>query len=388
MLRLALAVLATQAGFQAYTASLPLALARAGVPDAQIGLIVGASAVVMAPTALIVGALLDRLGGIRVFALGIVAYGAGSLLVLAPGTDPGGSLLPFALARVCQGIGLGASLPSALWLVGRLAPAGRQGLGLGFVQSANNLAGVLLPGISIAILDAWSLRAVAGVACAGIAAGSLLLVFVARRAAGPSRPSAPGARPRVRVTFRRSWASPLAIACLYLVHWGVLTAYLPQRAEAAGGNVGLFFAADGLVILLSRVPSGWLADRIAARNLIVAGLGITAAALGVLFVDPTTPILVLAGAGTGLGGGLIITPLLLNLTHRAGTGERGSALAIFSAAMAVALAGGSIVAAPVVAGAGFRAGLVVALVGVGCALLLSLADRRLAQAPTPAAADA
>ena len=41
----------------------------------------------------------------------------------------------------------------------------------------------------------------------------------------------------------------------------MIIAYLPQRAEAAGADIGLFFVADGVAILLSRVPAGWLADR-------------------------------------------------------------------------------------------------------------------------------
>ena len=42
-----------------------------------------------------------------------------------------------------------------------------------------------------------------------------------------------------------SWALPLLMIVLYVAHWGTVTAYLPARAEDAGANVGLFFAADG-----------------------------------------------------------------------------------------------------------------------------------------------
>ena len=87
-------------------------------------------------------------------------------------------------------------------------------------------------------------------------------------------PSSPPAEPATRRTGRpRSPAAArlrvppvvgvvIAIELLYIVHWGVVVAFLPQRAEAAGANVGLFFVADGIAILLSRVPSGWIVDRI------------------------------------------------------------------------------------------------------------------------------
>ena len=49
-------------------------------------------------------------------------------------------------------------------------------------------------------------------------------------------------------------------------------AFLPQRAEAAGANIGLFFVADGIAIMLTRVPSGWLADRVRPIYLVLVGL--------------------------------------------------------------------------------------------------------------------
>ena len=55
MLRLALRCLAVQAGFHGFTAALPVALARAGVPDPQIGVIVGTAALVQIPAAFLAG---------------------------------------------------------------------------------------------------------------------------------------------------------------------------------------------------------------------------------------------------------------------------------------------------------------------------------------------
>ncbi|MER3418394.1 MAG: hypothetical protein C4343_04685, partial [Chloroflexota bacterium] len=69
-------------------------------------------------------------------------------------------------------------------------------------------------------------------------------------------PLPPAAR-FVGIAYRTSWAAPLAIVVLFVAHWGVVTAYLPQRAEEAGANIGLFFAADGVSVLLMRVPAGW-----------------------------------------------------------------------------------------------------------------------------------
>src|SRR5215210_7342859 len=98
LLRLAFAMFAVQAGFHGFSASLPLALARSGVPDPQIGLVMGASALVQIPSAFIAGGLVDRFGGNRLLVLGAVAYLVAGV-ILATGVDPTRDLLPYLVAR-------------------------------------------------------------------------------------------------------------------------------------------------------------------------------------------------------------------------------------------------------------------------------------------------
>jgi predicted MFS family arabinose efflux permease len=186
--------------------------------------------------------------------------------------------------------------------------------------------------------------------------------------------SLPPAHRLLGLAYRPTWSAPLAIVLLFVAHWGVVTAYLPQRAEAAGANIGLFFAADGIAVLLMRVPSGWLADRFAALPLVLAGIAITAAGVALLLLPPTTPLLVVAGIATGGGAALIVTPLLLELTRRSSEADRGSAFALFSAGFAAAIALGSIGAAPIVAVAGFEVAVAVAMIGLGLAAAVAVLD--------------
>jgi predicted MFS family arabinose efflux permease len=167
---------------------------------------------------------------------------------------------------------------------------------------------------------------------------------------------------------------------LYVAHWGVVTAYLPQRAEAAGADVGLFFAADGLALLALRVPTGMLADRIQPRWLVLVGLAVTVVAIGLLVLPVTTPILILAGVLTGGGAGLVATPLLVELSRRSTDADRGSAFAMFSAALATAIVLGSIGLAPIIATAGFEATIAVTIAGLAIATVVVLLDKGLAPA--------
>jgi MFS family permease len=387
VIRLAVALFAVQAGFHGFTASLPIALAGAGVPDPEIGLIVGTAALVQIPAAFVAGVTVDRLGGLRAFTFGGLAYLAGCAFLLLPGVEPGGAAWPFIVARIFQGIGIAATLPAALSLVPRLVPPSRRGFGLGFVGSAHNLTLVAMPPLSLAVLAATSLQGVALMAVGFVVAG-LTIVRIVPFAFRPDDEASDGsggpmsvARRRLGFAFRRSWARLIAIELLYIIHWGVVIAFLPQRAESAGANIGLFFVADGLAILLARAPSGWLADRIRPILLIGAGLLSTCLAVLLLAMPPTTPLLVAAGVLTGTGGGLVITPLLVELSRRSGDADRGSAFSLFSAANAGALAIGSIGGALVVGSLGFNTAMLATLAGVGGAALVAILDPGLRRRP-------
>lgn len=388
MFRLALALFAVQAGFHGFTASLPLALHAAGIPDPEIGLVVGTAALVQVPAAFLGGPLVDRFGGLRLFAVGAAAYVAAALILLLPGVEPRGSLVPFAIARMLQGVGIAAVLPSALSLVPRLVRPARHGFGLAFVGSAHNLTLVALPPLSIWILASTSLQGVAlaviGFVLAGLALIGRLPFLPAAEpggAAEPARALEPTRRRGLAFVYRRSWMTLLLVVLLYVAHWGAIVAYLPQRAAAAGADIGLFFAADGIAIFLLRVPSGWLADRVRGRWLVFAGLALTFVALVLLLVPPTTPILVASGLAGGAGGGLLLTPILLELSRRSTDVDRGSAFSLFSGSLAGAMVLGSIGGAPVVATAGFEAAIVLGIVGLILAGAVVLLDGGLARRP-------
>jgi MFS family permease len=386
--RLAIGVFFLQCGFHGFTASLPVALAAEGVADAEIGVIMGSAALVMIPAAFLAGALVDRYGGTSLLIVGAVAYTASALLVLIPGIEPDEGTLLLLASRVFGGIGLAVVMPSALSLVPRLVAAARQGFGLSVVGSAQNLALIVAPAFSLVVLGAAGLDGVAVTVLAAAWIGALLTRRLPFRVADDH---AARAERGLRLAVRRTWLAPLAIVVLYVVHWGAVTAYLPQRAEAVGANIGLFFVADGLGILLFRIPSGWLSDRLPTRLLAPIGIGLSIVGLLLLIPTPTTPILLVSGFLGGAGGALVLTPMLVEMSRRSGEADRGSAFALFAAALATAIALGSIGFAPFIDTAGFATAMVIGIVAAAIAAVITIAEpglrresRRVsAAAPTP-----
>jgi MFS family permease len=381
MLRLAIALFLVQAGFHGYTASLPLALSRSGIPAPEVGLIVGVAPLLIVVGTLATGPLIDRLGAVRMVGFGVVAYLASAAILALPGLEAGGATWPYVLARVLQGAGYAAAAPAVLSVVPSMVPADRQGVALAVAGTAQTLTLVVLPPLSIAALDFGGLPSVS------VLVGALVVLayLLVRTVRLPER-AATTARRRFGVTFRRAWAIPLAVLFLYTIHWGVAVAYVPARADAVGANVGLFFAVDGILVVLLRIPSGWLADRIPSVRLVLAGLALTSVAIALLIQQPSTLLLASAGGLIGAGAGFIITPLLVELGRRSDVSNRGSAFALYSAAVAAAHATGSIVAAPFVAIAGFEAAILIAGIGVLLAAVLTVSDQGLRQAGADASA--
>ncbi len=386
MLRLATSLFLSQTGFHAFIASLPVALLAAGWGDAEIGALMGLAALTMIPAAFLAGGLIDRLGGRQVFLGGAAAFAAAAGLLATGLASPDGPVALLVLVRVLQGIGLAACQPAALSLVPGLVAPARLGTALAVVGVAANVSLAVAPPVSLAVLNGTSLQVVAAVVllCVAVAAG---LTWPAAAADRASRRATGGERPRTfRPAWRAAWAMPLLVALLFVAHWGVVTGYLAQRAEAAGADVGLFFTADALALLVLRVPAGYLAGRLGSRGLMLAGIGVTTLALIVLLPPPTTPLLVLAGLGTGAGGALILPPLLLELSHRSSDLDRGSAFALFSVAFAAGIAAGSIGFVPLIDTVGFEVALAVGIGSLLAAGLVTLLDPDLRRQPRPLAA--
>jgi predicted MFS family arabinose efflux permease len=150
--------------------------------------------------------------------------------------------------------------------------------------------------------------------------------------------------------------------------------------------VGLFFTADAIGVLVARVPAGMLVDRVGSRWLVLAGLAVTVAGLLLLLPPPTTPLLVLAGAGTGIGAALILPPVTFELSRRASDADRGSAFALFAVAFSLGVALGSIGIAPIFDRVGFEAALAAGIGGCVLAAIVTVADPEMRRRPAPAVA--
>jgi EmrB/QacA subfamily drug resistance transporter len=371
--------------------ALPVIQKDFGATFQELQWIVNAYTLMLGALILVAGALGDRVGRRKVFAIGIVIFALASL-ACAIAT---GSLMLIA-ARAVQGVGAALLVPQSLAIISASFPRATRGRAIGVWAAASAITTSLGPPLGGFLIDTLSWRvaflinlplsAVAlwltfthvpesrdekasgpldwlGSALAAISLGALTYALtqlsgengggwaapvgfvlgcaglvalwtVERRAQNPILPA---------VLFRTPTFLVVNIVTLFL--YGALSGVffllpfdLIARRDMAASAVGLTLIPFGLIIGLLSRRAGGLADRYGARNLLVGGslmvaLGAAWIALTLenFWIGVFAPLLVMA-----LGMAAVVTPLTTVVMNSARDAQAGAASGINNAASRVA----------------------------------------------------
>jgi EmrB/QacA subfamily drug resistance transporter len=388
---LAAAILASSMGFIDSTVTalaLPAIREGLGASLVQAQWITTAYLVTLSGLVLAGGALGDRFGTARVFALGIWVFMAGSL-ACAAAQDPGQMIA----ARAAKGIGAALMVPGSMALVSRAYPREERGRALGLWAAASTLTTALGPVLGGLILTlagdvGWrlifGLNLPLGLLALGLLQGrvtptadnapepidapgaALASLGLGLLAYGLTEPSAPLAlwvatvlvlgaflwwqavapAPMIRLSlFRRRTfvVANLVTLFLYFALNGVMF-YLPMTAISTWGVTELQVTAAvlpiSLLIGVLSAPAGRWADRHGPGPLMAAGSSLVALAYAGLwlvaaggdFWGRVVPLMVLAGIGLGLA----VAPLTAAVMQGAEEGEQGAASGVNNAVARVA----------------------------------------------------
>jgi EmrB/QacA subfamily drug resistance transporter len=385
------AILASSMGFidsSVTSIAMPAMRAALGATLAEAQWINAAYLLTLSALVLTGGAMGDRFGIARVFALGICVFVAGSI-ACAFALDPGQMIA----ARAVKGVGAALMVPGSMAMVSRAYPRGERGRALGLWAAASTmttalgpvLGGMLItwggefgwrlifglnlplglaalwlvwgrtpgdhgrPGVRIDIIGAalascglgllaWVLTdASAGLALWALALAALF-AFLLWEALIPAPMICLG-------LFRnRSFAvTNLVTLSLYFALNGVMF-YLPMTAVSAWQVTELELTAAflpiSLLIGVLSAPAGRWADRFGPGPLMAAGSALVALAYAGLWLSAdagdfwgkVVPLMILAGIGLGL----VVAPLTAAVMHSAEDGEQGAASGVNNAVARVA----------------------------------------------------
>ena len=261
------------------------------------------------------GAIADRLGAVRVIAAGVGVAGVGALALLFD--------TPFAVlagAMLVIGAGTGAHKTVAVRLLSRVYPV-RTGRALGAHDTFGAFGGVAAPAAVVlflsapAALDAFLSRlpgadwrglfVVTGVVALALAAVFLVRVpsrLPADADRGPERSGPePGARDYLALFRDRRIAAFVLVTIAFSFAYNGTVAFLPlylsREAGLATATASLLYSALFAVTFVQLV-SGDLSDRLGRFPVMVAALGLAAAAL--------IGVVAFAGAGAVVLGVLVV----------------------------------------------------------------------------------
>ena len=328
------------AAFYTLLVPLPLYLDGIGLPDWQIGLILGAFGIASLIGRPLAGALSDSLGSKPV-----ILFGTASLLVGALGVTQ--TAWPPALfgLRILQAAGYVAFTTASTALIANLAPLARRGAAIALFGAAANVAITLTPAIVSAGLETLTLQGAFWL-CGGLALVAGAVVWRA----------IPGEKTeqRRRLGIVETLTPPLPLRAAMLttaifgISFGAFFTFLPLLAQRRGLQpAGLAFTVYGASIILTRLLTANLLDRPDRTQILAPSLLVTSIGLAGFAFAGNMPLLLTSAAVMAAGSGIAHPALIALCVDRMPDSERGRATASFYLAFDLGIGMGNWLLGPV-----------------------------------------
>jgi MFS transporter, DHA1 family, multidrug resistance protein len=361
-------------GYGIVAPAIPTFARQFGVSTAAAASVISVFALVRVAGALPAGRLVDRFGVRTVMAVGIAIVAVSSVLA-----GFSGSFEQLIVLRGGGGLGSAMFTVSAQTRLLASVRADQRGRASGIFSGGFLVGAISGPAVG-GVVAAWSLRAPFVIYGGMLVVPAVIAAVVLRdkpyqRAPGRERPRRPFAAISEALRSRAYRAAASATLADGFVAMGVRSAIIPlfvrdvlHRSAVWTGLGFLMYAALNALALL---PSGWAADALGRRPVIIAGCAVSAAGMLMLALLPSLWGCLAALAVAGFGSGLLdVAPsaVIGDLL-----GERGGTMvALYQMAGDVGAVSGPVVAGFLVDTVSYAAAFEVAAGVLGGAALLGL----------------
>ncbi|BAI89090.1 MULTISPECIES: MFS transporter [Arthrospira] len=310
--------------------TLPLYIAYLGGTKQQIGLVMGAFALGLLPSRIVLGPLADKRGRKLVLLIGTIVATVAPLGYLF--TD---SMALMALLRAFHGISIAAFTIGYTALVTDLAPENRRGEIVGYMS--------LVAPIGMAIGPALGGFIQAGMGygplfISGTVFGLLSLLAISQvleASRNPELSDQSEAKGSPIANYLKRLGSPaLKIPALVLLMvgliFGTLVTFIPLYIQDAGLslNPGLFYTMKAIASFAVRLPMGRASDRYGRGIFITTGLICYLVSMAILTIANNNFDVLLAGLFEGAAAGITIPMMLTLIADRCLPQERGQFFSI------------------------------------------------------------
>lgn len=288
--------------FYALIVPLPRYLTGIGLPDWEVGLVLGATAIASLLMRPISGVLTDRFGHKRMMLLGATSLTLGAIGVVLTTQVA----LLFTL-RILQSLGYVIFTTAGNALVGQLATAEERSKKIAYFGLAANFAMTMTPGATDLLLPFIGLTTAFWLA-GGIAAGAGVMTRALQYQA-PTTETPSFALMQLWRFPRQLWL-PMFVSALFGAGFGAYFQYFAVLLERREMPSAVVFATYGISIIITRLLFGRYLDRIGfGRVLVIAALSMTVGLVMAAY-GYSLPMLITAAALIAAGGGFF-HPMLI-----------------------------------------------------------------------------
>jgi MFS family permease len=319
--------------FHLLTPILPIYIVEMGGDKFAAGMVVGIFTITALAIRPFAGGALDVFDrkkvlyfGLFVFILTVISYEWMFIV----------SLILF--VRMIQGIGWGVATTTYATMVSDYIPPSRRAEGMGYFGLSINIGMALGPLLGIWFMVEYGYTSVFIIAAVSISLSILLSQFIVY----PQKPEKKSYSNKVSIIEKRALLPAILVMMMTLAHGGILSSLTLFGQEAGIVNVGWFFLASALSMMVSRPTAGKIADKM-GQNYVIVPCAL-ALGLGLLILSYSSSVFVLVIAanfyGTGYGG---IQPTLQAwVITRVSPDRRGAATATYFSAFDLGIGAGAL----------------------------------------------
>lgn len=328
--------------FQMLIPTLPFYVTQKGGDESAVGLVIGIFTISALITRPFAGNLLNRsdrgkllLVGLGIFLLSVIGYYwmAAVFLIL--------------LLRIVHGVGWGITTTALGTIVADVIPASRRGEGMGYYGLSNSLAMALAPMIGIWVMKEYGF----GILFAASAVLCGLSMLMTRGVTYPTQAPAHAATSakEKQSTFwsglyERTALFPSLLLMLMAVVYGGIVSFITLFGQEVGiANVGWFFFANAVMLMMVRPFSGRLFDRKGHAAVLLPGAVFTFIGLVMLSYATSELSLMLAAVLFGIGFGMTTPSLQAWTIQRSAPHRRGTATGTFFSANDLGIGAGAMI---------------------------------------------
>ena len=309
--------------------TMPVYIVQLGGDTKDVGIVMGIFTIAATLMRPIGGMLLDRYDRKKILLAGLALTVAVAVIYHAAT-----AILLLLFIRLAHGISFSIATTATGTLASDLLPRSRLGEGMGYFGLTTSLSMAVAPLIGLWLVGNAGFTALFNVAIIVAVIAIVVSIIPGYEQSKLSHCKIDKEEHHGSGFFEKKALKASFVMFFLAIVWGPIISFVALYAQEKGiANIGLFFTANALVMLLSRPFAGRWSDKNGAYKIILAGIGfITVSTITISFSVNLIGLL-FAGVAYGLGFGFCLPSLQALAVRDVSPYRRGAATGTFFASL-------------------------------------------------------